>query len=396
MHWHAQWDNGAVDHSERRVLMAGRTQNNFIRTQRYELWRRLRWGAWLILVVNGIGILEYRSANVFALISETGGSPLAIAAALAIFILEDLLSSMTPFTVWWCVCTFLMSRSRREASFSPTRDLEYYRDKLGGVTATQVSMLADLRIEQREDAAATLLSLAMKGVISLDGGRVTITNHDALAKRPRSERLLAQFAASGQLDAATTQEWAKIAEGEAADGILLERVTAKSAGVIPYFAKGCAAGCVISIISGIIFGIVTTLGIGSLIDLVETIDDDYELVLYVVNNPVLLAELIAFIAFGLFMMLGFMLPLVESIRGFVENGDASKRFRRTALGEQVTECVYGIRNYLRDFTALSDADRSSLMLWDEFAVYALALGDNASAVDEILASRGIDRSMLGL
>ena len=64
--------------------------------------------------------------------------------------------------------------------------------------------------------------------------------------------------------------------------------------------------------------------------------------------------------------------------------------------EDIPATPHGIRNYLRDFTALSDADRRSLMLWDEFAVYALALGDNASAVDEILASRGFDRSMLGL
>ena len=96
------------------------------------------------------------------------------------------------------------------------------------------------------------------------------------------------------------------------------------------------------------------------------------------------------------MVVAFVLPVVEMVRGAIENGDASRRIMRTPAGEEATECVYGIRNYLRDFTRLPDADRATLMLWDEFAVYAVALGENPRAVDEILASRGLSRRVLGL
>ena len=376
--------------------MADRSQNSFIRTQRYELWRRLRWGALLIPAWN-----LFRSLSLYApAISETigtyGVSPASIFTCAVILTLALLFNSTMPFILWWCACTFLMSRSRREATFSPTQDLEYYRDKLGGVTAAQVSMLADLRVEPREDAAATLLALAMKGAISLDGGRVTITNHDALAKRPRNERLLAQFAAAGQLDAATTREWAAIAEGEAADGILLERLSEKDGGILPYAAKGCGTGCLVIIAGALLFALIFMTGQSSYLELIYSFESDSELVGALMQQPLFAVETLILIALFIAVVVGFLLPFIDGIRGFVENGDASKRFRRTALGEQVTECVYGIRNYLRDFTSLSDADRSALMLWDEFAVYALALGDNASAVDEILASRGFDRSMLGL
>ena len=376
--------------------MDKRTQNRFIRTPRYELWRRLRLCAWLILPVNAFRTWAIRGNDLLAAISAAHGSVPAVAAALAIFMLQMLMISAVPLIIWWSACTLFMSRARREASFSPTRDLDYYREKLDGVSAVQVSMLADLRIEPREDAAATLLDLALKGIVSLDGGRIAIIDPDRLAARPRNERLLAQFAAAGQLGVATIGEWAQIAEGEAADGRLLERTSGKSFGILPYAARGCGIGCLMLVAASLLFSATTVLGIGSLLDVMELVEDDYDLVPYLVENPVLLAELIAFVALALFMLVGILLPIIDSIRGIVENGDASRRYHRTALGEQATECVYGIRNYLRDFTALSEADRAALMLWDEFAVYALALGGNAAAVNEILALKGVDRGALGL
>ena len=376
--------------------MDKRTQNRFIRTPRYELWRRLRLCAWLILPVNAFRTWAIRGNDLLAAISEAHGSAPAVAAALAIFMLQMLMISAVPLIIWWSACTLLMSRARREASFSPTRDLEYYREKLGGVSAVQVSMLADLRVEPREDAAATLLSLAQRGIISLDGGRVAIVDPDRLAERPRSERLLARFAAADQLDTALTREWAGIAESEAVDGIMLARANEKSIGILPYTLKGCGIGCLMLVAASLLFSAVSAMGIGSLLDVMDAVEDDYELVPYMVENPLLLAELIAFVALALFLLVGILLPLIDSIRGIVENGDASRRYRRTALGKRTTECVYGIRNYLRDFTALSDADRAALMLWDEFAVYAIALGGNAAAVNEILALKGVDRGALGL
>ena len=99
---------------------------------------------------------------------------------------------------------------------------------------------------------------------------------------------------------------------------------------------------------------------------------------------------------ALILAAGILLPLVDTVRGLVENGDASRQFRRTALGEEETELVYGIRNYVRDFTAMSEADRGALALWDDFLVYAVALGQNRRVVDQLLGARGLSASSLGL
>ena len=39
---------------------------------------------------------------------------------------------------------------------------------------------------------------------------------------------------------------------------------------------------------------------------------------------------------------------------------------------------------LNNGTTLSDADRRALMLWDDFLVYAVALGQNQQGVDELV------------
>ena len=373
--------------------MADRTSSRFIRTPRYELWRRIRWCTWLVFVWNALRVWEVRGEGLLAAMAAAESSLPATLATLAIFALEVFMFGAPLFIILWSACTFMMSRSRREATFSPTQNLEYYREKLKGVSAAQVSMLADLRMEPREDAAATLLSLAIDRVISLDGGVVFVRDADALAKRPASDRLLVELASTDALGAAGLHEWTSAAEQEAVDGTLLQRVSQEGIGLLPHALRGCGLGCLIVIASALLF---TMLGLDSLFDVLDIIEDDYELVPHIVENPLLLAELLVLVVLTIVFLVAVLLPIIDVILGLVENGDASRRYRRTQLGEQVAECVYGIRNYLRDFTSLSSADRNVLMLWDEFAVYALALGGNSEAVDEILASKGFDRSMLGL
>jgi uncharacterized membrane protein len=117
--------------------------------------------------------------------------------------------------------------------------------------------------------------------------------------------------------------------------------------------------------------------------ILDTAETDYEMVALMIENPLLALQLLIMAAIAVVLAVAFLLPLVDTVRGLVENGDASRHLRRTPLGEEEAEFVYGIRNYLRDFTALSEADRHALMLWDDFMVYAIALGQNRQVVDEL-------------
>lgn len=375
--------------------MAGQ-RTRFFRTSRYDAWRRARLGAWIVPVYFAVRafvqLVSESEIPVEALSTANG-----ILSAVALAAIYAVITGFPLFFIWWCACTFMMSRARREATFSPTRDIEYYRGKLGGLTAAQVSMLADLRIEPREDAAATILSLVMDGVVEVEGDTLVVRDMDRVRQLPESSRLLVRSIKCGNLGQ-SFQNWADEAECEAVDGRLLRWRGKKgqTLGCLEFGLVGCGKGCLLAIAVSAVFALVFMTGHSALMDLTESASTDYELMEMLAANPMLLFETLLLVVLYSAMTVAFVLPVVDAVRGMIENGDASRRIARTPAGEEATECVYGIRNYLRDFTRLPVADRATLMLWDEFAVYAVALGENPHAVDEILASRGLSRQILGL
>ena len=70
-----------------------------------------------------------------------------------------------------------------------------------------------------------------------------------------------------------------------------------------------------------------------------------------VANPMLVVAMLIMLVLFAFFMVAFLFPLIDTVRGLIENGDASRYLKRTPLGEREAECVYGIRNYVRDFTS---------------------------------------------
>ncbi len=362
-------------------------KRQFIRTSRYSRWRFLRWFAWLVPVVNAVRAWNMNHEVFLDAAANASDPTLGLVVASLILVLEVTVASFPFFFLWWFVCTMLMSRARREASFAPTRDLEYYREQLRGLSAVQVSLLADLRIEPREDAAATLLALERRGVVSTEGEQVHVIDADRLQGLSQSDRLLVQLAAAGELGIATYKRWADLAEQEAIDGIHLRRIgkaDGTAATGCSWFLRGCGTGCLMVVALSGMFALFSATFGKQLMDLLDTAETDYEMVALMVEDPFFALQLLTMSAIAVVMAVAFLLPLIDTVRGLVENGDASRHLRRTPLGEQEAECVYGIRNFLRDFTALSDADRRALFLWDDFLVYAVALGQNRQVVDELV------------
>lgn len=364
-----------------------RQKNRFTRTGRYDRWLRLRRLAWLVPAFALVRVwMEFHTYFV----EDIANAPthlIGMVAVVCAAVMIVFIYSFIPFVLWWCVCTFFMSRSRREATFEPTSDLTYYRDTLKGLSAAQVSLLADLRIEPREDAAATLLSLERRGVLSTEGERVRVAEGDQLEALTRSELLLVELATEGILGPTTYPQWAELAEQEAIDGVHLQRIGKpkefREAGCLGLF-YGCRTGCLLYVATGILGGLFfLTIGNG-LLELSESAENDMDIIHAMVANPMLVVAMLIMLVLFAFFMVAFLFPLIDTVRGLIENGDASRYLKRTPLGEREAECVYGIRNYVRDFTTLSDADRRALMLWDDFLVYAVALGQNQQVVDELV------------
>lgn len=64
-----------------------------------------------------------------------------------------------------------------------------------------------------------------------------------------------------------------------------------------------------------------------------------------------------------------------------------KNIQRTEYGNQMAECIYGMKNFIHDYSNLSEADRRQAALWEDYLVYAVVLEENESIVNEIAAER---------
>ena len=50
----------------------------------------------------------------------------------------------------------------------------------------------------------------------------------------------------------------------------------------------------------------------------------------------------------------------------------------------MTEYIYGMKNFIHDFSNLSEATQNELVLWDDYLVYAVVLEENQQIVNDII------------
>lgn len=65
----------------------------------------------------------------------------------------------------------------------------------------------------------------------------------------------------------------------------------------------------------------------------------------------------------------------------------TKSIKRTDYGNLMAECVYGMKNFIHDFSNLNDADKRQVVLWEDYLVYAVVLEENEGIVNEISRTR---------
>jgi len=53
----------------------------------------------------------------------------------------------------------------------------------------------------------------------------------------------------------------------------------------------------------------------------------------------------------------------------------------------MTEYIYGMKNFIHDFSNLSEATQNELVLWDDYLVYAVVLEENQQIVNDIIKRR---------
>ncbi|MBQ6394945.1 MAG: hypothetical protein IJH87_01170, partial [Atopobiaceae bacterium] len=139
----------------------------FIASTHYTRWKHLRNLVWAIMAFNLVRVLLAEGAELIAVTASSEAPLMAVVSSLIVIFIETVFVSFFPIVGWYAFCTFMISRARRESTFTPVADIEFFREKLDGLAPATVSLLADLRIERRNDICASLLRLALDGAISL-------------------------------------------------------------------------------------------------------------------------------------------------------------------------------------------------------------------------------------
>lgn len=106
-----------------------------------------------------------------------------------------------------------------------------------------------------------------------------------------------------------------------------------------------------------------------------------------------LAKMSLLTLFSGFAYLGLAAPFAVLISDWILQEDQATLVR-TRQGEAATELIWGMKNFIHDFTLLGERDQESLALWDEFLIYAVLLEENTRIVEAIFFHRQVSLGAL--
>lgn len=244
-------------------------------------------------------------------------------------------------------------RLKKDTQFNANMGITYWRDTFNDVSPVMISILQDLSVEHKKDVTAVLLKLYQKGAVTFEDGKIVKTYKWDSLNNCETE-LLDILSPNGTLPVIDLIRWKEKEFKRAVDKGYI-RVNKKK-----YFAKGYFLTCGISLVSAIALTNIFHL-------FLETP------LIFVISSAMVLSYLTVFASFwiGIIKIIGYHL------------GKALANYERTPLGDEMTEKIMGLRNYIRDFSLLTSRDKEQVILWEDFLVYAVVLEENESIVKDI-------------
>ena len=296
-------------------------------------------------------------------------------------------------------------------------NIDYFRDRFNNITPSEISLLTDLEIEDKKDLAASILNLYNKKLISFDNKKKMVIHKDAnTSDLKESDKLLYSLLLNNNLNPVSIKEWKEISTKEAInDGFIKEKGRKKWYGFTDSIMTVMKWVGVL-FISGIIGGAYLVTPVGQklmdkmntyeeitkdikdqdvIIDMIKTDKDFRKLTydMYVESIPVCIVGTFAVISlFALFSM-PFYLKARKITYIFV---DANDKYERTSEGKVLVEQIAGMKNFIHDFSNLSESEKESVIVWNDFLVYAVLLEENSKIIKDIFNYKKVDIEVLDL
>lgn len=297
--------------------------------------------------------------------------------------------SLIPFVLVRIILHYIKKPLLRNSKIITVENFDYYRDKLTGLSPAAISMLADLNIEKKKDISASILKYQDMGILRYENSRYIISGDYHNAPLRESDRYLIEGLAGGGPNVQSDMKWERLVENEAVeDGLITSRFDPlQRKENQKRVLRGCLGGCLTPIILWIMGGA-----------LLFSVDLDYfdkafsealtdgELVVFMNQNPKFcITCLLAVFAICIFIIA--LVSPVTILIGKIAGAFGSKPYKRTELGNQMAEYVFGMKNFIHDYSNLSEAEQEHVALWNDYLVYAVVLEENSRITDEIMKRR---------
>lgn len=300
---------------------------------------------------------------------------------------------------------------KENSSYEVIDNIEYYRDRFNNITPAEISLITDLEIETKKDISATILDLYQKGIIDFYEDNIIVKNEDKALRQ--SEQKLVEMIKNNNFSKENIDNWKNSCIKEAQENNYIKVKIDKEKR--PNFSKNnmviniSAILFIISLILSLVF-LFTPTGekwYTSLdefdnkyaqeektdLEIIESNQEAKELYVKIISDsgPIMILSTVMLITF--FVLIG--TPIYRKVRRKIYNKiEVNNSYERTREGKILVEQIAGIKNYIHDFSLLSEKDKENIVLWEDFLIYAVLLEENEIIVKDIYKYRNINQKIL--
>lgn len=368
-----------------------------ITTKQIKRWQKLDRLAFLVPVVIFASSSISKEGRLIWGIAFKEHNLLVAAAVIFLLGLSTAISALPILLIWRAVSHTVKKAAIQNATFRTDEDFDYYREKLSGIPPTTISLLMDLQIETKKDVSALLLKYVKIGAVSMEDGSIHVRDQE-LPELSESDRTLLTLIARGQAQPANLGAFKQQAMKEAvASGNLKYKGARQNISSLSHSClTGCLSGCLMPVLLFLVvaFGSIALQTSGWL-DKIKAFTDaapqDFGTaqVSYFLSSPdaLIVVAIAALLVLLLFAMLW--LPAAALLRTILSASNAARQLKRTEAGELLTAQIYGLKNFIRDFSNLSEAEKEQLILWDDFLIYAVLLEENERIIEDIFSMKNL-------
>lgn len=312
-----------------------------------------------------------------------------------IFILIAIFVNSLPYiAIYFALKYAIKKHIVNSATFNANNDIDYYRDIFKGISPATMSLIMDLGLEPRKDIGAMRLYYEMNDVIRYDQNGKMYVNPSSELTLTKSDEILLSYLVKNNNDVFVLNEWKESVICENVNNGLVRRKNKQE-----NKKSGCGLFLFIHILTlciMIFFGVcIVQSDLNELDQIIKSAPEENVAFLNHLSQSeestkvvlMLFGSMVCFFIHGWSLISGFIYLIASSSVKFKD------KIRRTDEGDYLAEKLYGMKNFIRDFSNLDEASKKNLVLWREFLIYAVVLEENDIILKEISNSYNIDLSL---